>query len=63
MPTLLMVMAIVISPFSLYFANNLADPYLNKKDAFSFIKVALILLLIALGIPVSLLMFSLYSLQ
>ena len=36
---------------------------LNNKDVFSFIKVALILLIVALGIPVSLLMFSLYSLQ
>lgn len=58
-----MVLAILVSPITLYFANNLADPYLNKKDAFSFFKVALILFVIALGIPISLLMLSLHSLQ
>jgi hypothetical protein len=63
MPTLLVVLSILASPFSLWFAHNLADPYLNKKDAFSFVMVALILFIIAFGIPGSLLMLSFYSLQ
>ena len=61
MSSLLMVVSILASPFSLWFAHTLAAPYLKKKDMFSFIKVALILFLIAFGIPVSLLMLSLFS--
>jgi hypothetical protein len=57
-----MILSILASPFSLWVAHNLADPYINKKDALSFIKVALILFLIAFGIPVSLLMLSLFFL-
>ena len=63
MPALLIVLSILASPFSLWFAHILADPYLNNKDVLSFLKVALILFLIALGIPVSLLILSFYSLQ
>ena len=63
MSSLLMVLSILASPFTLWVAHSLADPYMNKKDAISFIKVVLILLLIAFGIPVSLLMLSLLSLQ
>ena len=63
MPGLLIVLSILASPFSLWFAHDLAEPYLYKKDVVSFIKVALILFLIAFGIPFSLLMLSFYSLQ
>ena len=63
MPSLLMVLSIVASPFTLWVAHSLADPYINKKDTLSFIKVVLILFLIAFGIPVSLLMLSLFSLH
>jgi len=63
MSSLFMVLSIVSAPFAVWVANDIAYPFLNKKDLSSFIVSSLIFLLVGCGIPLFFLTISFLALQ
>ncbi len=58
-----MVLSIVSAPFAVWVANDIACPFLNKKDLSSFIVCSLIFLFVGFGIPLFFLTISFLALQ